>query len=383
MPKRREGPVKNKYSGVYYIDIYIGFPPDKKRIRYSLRTTNPAKARWLWEREYEKQWKKYYGLETPERPEPAKLFNICKEFIDYQRDVRRVKEWKTAKGRLQKVLDLWGDISLNEITSIHFTELDRWLREHGRSENTVNHYIAILKTLFNYARKKGKFHGDNPALEITPYTIDEKRREYTVEELKRILEAAERIEKEASPNALIQKHIKRIILLLLLTGMRMGEALNLRWENVLDDKIVLKRTETKQKKEKVIPMTKGIRTVLDSIEIRDKSGYVFPLRRRSGQMKAAWANPVARKIREYSGVDDFIFHNIRHTASTILVSNALGKGVGIGDIMKILGHSQIKTTMKYIHSDFDRMKVAMEVLEKKTSEGNQRTEEGSGQQKDG
>lgn len=82
-------------------------------------------------------------------------------------------------------------------------------------------------------------------------------------------------------------------------------------------------------------------------------------------MKAAWADSVVRKIRKYPGVEDFIFHNIRHTASTIMVSEALGKGVGLADVMKILGHSQIETTMKYLHADFGRMKKAMKVLERK------------------
>jgi len=71
-------------------------------------------------------------------------------------------------------------------------------------------------------------------------------------------------------------------------------------------------------------------------------------------------------ISEYSGVRDFIFHNLRHTASTIMVSEALGRGVGLADVMRILGHSQISTTMRYLHPDFSRMKKAMQVLEKKT-----------------
>ena len=42
MPRRREGPTKSKASGVYFFDEYVGFPPDKKRIRVSLRTKDPA-----------------------------------------------------------------------------------------------------------------------------------------------------------------------------------------------------------------------------------------------------------------------------------------------------------------------------------------------------
>jgi len=32
MPKRREGPVKNKQTGYYFYDEHMGFPPDKKRL---------------------------------------------------------------------------------------------------------------------------------------------------------------------------------------------------------------------------------------------------------------------------------------------------------------------------------------------------------------
>ncbi len=158
--------------------------------------------------------------------------------------------------------------------------------------------------------------------------------------------------------------MKRIILLLLYTGMRAGEVLNLKWENVGKDRITVKRTETKQKKEKVIPLTDGVREILEELrDHRRRDGYVLPLGKRG---KKVDLSHVIWKIRKYSGVQDFIFHNLRHTASTIMVSEALGKGVGLADVMKILGHSQVETTMRYLHADFERMKAAMEALERKT-----------------
>jgi integrase len=194
--------------------------------------------------------------------------------------------------------------------------------------------------------------------------VEEKRREYTPEEIERILDAAERIESECRKSAKLQKYTKRIILLLLYTGMRIGEVLNMKWENVKDNKIILKRTETKQRKEKVIPMTEGIRKVLESLKDKRRTdGYVIPLGRRGKEIDTT---EMIRKIRKHSGIQDFIFHNIRHTASTIMVSEALGRGVGLADVMRILGHSQISTTMRYLHPDFSRMKKAMQVLEKKT-----------------
>lgn len=60
MPKRKEGPTRHKISKFYFFDEYVGFGRNKKRYRYSLKTKDPGKAFWLWEREYKKKWSKYY-----------------------------------------------------------------------------------------------------------------------------------------------------------------------------------------------------------------------------------------------------------------------------------------------------------------------------------
>lgn len=250
-----------------------------------------------------------------------------RKFIDYERNIKRINEWKVVRDRLEIVSKVWGEFKLDEISKDHFTKLDAYLKEKDRSEATINHYFTLLKTFFFFAIRKGYYRGENPIKEIK----------------------------------------KRITLLLLYTGMRMGEVMRLKWDNVKDDKIVLKRTETKQNKEKVVLLTKSIRAVLEDLrDKRRRDGYVIPLRGGTKERGEIWMTDIMRKIREYSGVQDFIFHNLRHTASTIMVSEAIGKGVGLADIMKVLGHSRVETTMKYLHPEFGRMKKAMEVLEEKT-----------------
>ena len=370
MPRRREGPRRDKKTGFYYFDEYVGLGQDKERIRFSLKTRDPDKARWRWEQEYRKHWSRYYGIESPATTSRVSFAELANEFVDYERTVKKVKEWETIKFRLKTIHELWGNITLDKIDRDKLIELDNHLRtmpisdeRKGRSEATINHYFSLLKTFFNYAIRTKKYSGENPIKELRPYTVDEKRREYTPEELERILDAADRVERESQRNARVQKYVKRIILLLLYTGMRTGEVLFLKWENVGKDRIILKRTETKQKKEKVIPLTDAVNGILEELKDgQSRDGYVLPLGKRGKKVELS---QVIWKIRKYSGIQDFIFHNLRHTASTIMVSEALGKGVGLADVMKILGHSQIETTMRYLHSDFGRMKKAMEVLEKK------------------
>lgn len=365
MPKRREGPTKNKQTGYYFFDQIVGIGKDRRRFRYSLKTKDPEKAHWLWEQEYRKRWSEYYGIQSPMRTRDVSFSYMAEEFVDYEKNIKRIKEWKLQEDRLRIIDGVWKNPNLRDVGKDYLIQLDEHLRGLGRSKATVNHYFTLLKSLFNYAIKQ-KHLSENPVKEIIPYTVDGKRREYSPEEIERILAAADHVEKIARRGSVVQRYAKRIVLLLLYTGMRTGELLRLRWDNVKDDKIVLKRTETKQKKEKVIPLTDGIKEVLASMrDDRRKNGYVIPLRPGAKERGVVWMTDTIKKIRKHSGIEDFIFHNIRHTASTIMVSEALGRGASLADVQKILGHSSFETTMKYVHSDFGRMKKAMKALEEK------------------
>jgi integrase len=240
MPRHREGPVLNKQTGYYFFDQYVGVGDQAKRLRISLHTRNPARAQFLWEQEYRRQWAKFYGLETPSRPEPLPFATAVEEFIEYEKGVRKVKEWRQFESRLKIASRAWGPIDLSQIDQAKLLALDRYLKKEGRSEYTRNHYFGVLKNLFNWAIRAKKFAGLNPVKEIKPYVVDSKRRAYSPEELGRILAAAERVEREAWPHSLIQRHAQAIVLILLFTGMRIGELLNLTWHNIRGDKIVLK-----------------------------------------------------------------------------------------------------------------------------------------------
>ena len=172
MPKRREGPRRDKKTGFYYFDEYVGLGQDKKRIRFSLKTRDPDKARWRWEQEYRKHWSKYYGIESPAKPSKISFGDLANEFVEYERTVKKVKEWETVKNRLRIIHELWGEITLDKIDKDKLIELDEHLRslpiseeKKGRSEATINHYFGLLKTFFNiYPEDPGILR--NPGLHL-------------------------------------------------------------------------------------------------------------------------------------------------------------------------------------------------------------------------
>ena len=69
-PKRREGPTRNQQTGYFYFDQFVGVGQDSRRVRVSLHTKNPARAQFLWDQEFKRQWSKYYGFEIPGHVEP-------------------------------------------------------------------------------------------------------------------------------------------------------------------------------------------------------------------------------------------------------------------------------------------------------------------------
>jgi len=365
-PRRHEGPRLWK-NGFYYFDQVVDFPPNETRLRYSLKTRDPKMARILWEKERARQWSIYYG-DTVDTPlSPSRLGDLILPFIEHERDVRKAKTWKTFEQRLIHVKEAWGDPLLKDIGPGLVRKLEDYLSalKPPRSKATVNHYVGLIKTFFNWAIESGHFNGQNPMKAVKPYLVEQKRRGYSDAELSKILKAAAKISKDSAKSNCCHamKYAREIVLILTLTGMRLGEVLGLRWKCVQGDRIVIPRTETKQKREKVIPITGTVAAILAGLR-KVKTGpgkeYVLPLDRLVARIEV---KTLMQKIREISGVKDFCFHGLRHTAAEIMVSEALGRGTGLRDVMTVLGHSRIETTLRYDHSAIDRMRLAAEALE--------------------
>ncbi|MBA7687142.1 Tyrosine recombinase XerC [subsurface metagenome] len=142
--------------------------------------------------------------------------------------------------------------------------------------------------------------------------------------------------------------------------MRLSEILNLKKSYIRDDVIFYPISETKYKR-RIRSQNKKVKTIcLNSRAMgiigkqKSKDDFVFPLK---------WRDPnVIRKtiarIRELSGVNDFIFHQLRHTVSTLISSQ-----VSLATAKTILGHSDIKTTLKYTHPGIEEQRRGVAKIE--------------------
>jgi integrase len=136
--------------------------------------------------------------------------------------------------------------------------------------------------------------------------------------------------------------------MLLDTGLRLSDALDLRWVNVSLDENVIRLVTRKKEKPVKLPLSDAVRTVLEALKKRPViSEFVFldednkPLTKEKVSRKFAMAKAVAgihRRLR---------IHDLRHTFASTLVSS----GVNLKVVSDLLGHTDLATTARYARGD--------------------------------
>jgi integrase len=153
-------------------------------------------------------------------------------------------------------------------------------------------------------------------------------------------------------------HLKPIVLLALNTGMRRGELFNLKWEDVhFAGQILTVVGETaKSGKTRHIPMNKEALSVLrDWHEQRKESELVFPSADggRLDNIKTSWEGLI-----KAAQIKNFRFHDLRHDFASKLVM----AGVDLNTVRELLGHADIKMTLRYAHLAPEKLAAAVAKL---------------------
>ncbi len=215
---------------------------------------------------------------------------------------------------------------------------------YGRpiSKTTINREVAFLKTMLNYAIKR-RWLNENPLKGYKLYKEKpSKMRILSKKEFKTIYEAA-------------SEHLRPILVTAYCTGMRKNEILTLKWENLYLDKGYILVEETKNDESRQIPINKLLQETLNSVKYSSQKENVFTYKGKPIQDIKTAFNAALRR----SGLDKFVFHDLRHTFASNLVMN----GVDIKTVQELLGHKSIMMTMRYSHPTPDHKKQAVNSLD--------------------
>jgi integrase len=270
----------------------------------------------------------------------VKATPILSDFVDtYWDDLSRV--WKTSTTK--RNWNAWKTViaptfGAMRVADILPADIHRWRDDcAGTREGLFNRALPVLAALLKYAEGlRLRRKGSNPCRGMPRYWREPKERYLTPAEYRRI-GAALREQEVAYPAQVA------LMRLLLFTGARVGEILNLRWEWVQPPRLLLPDSKTGAK---TIWLNNQALEVLERIARHDGTSLVFPNRAGTRPLNFDnWWLPFRRSC----ALPDVRVHDLRHSfASTAIMDN-----VPLATIGRLLGHVLSETTAKYAHLSDD------------------------------
>lgn len=202
---------------------------------------------------------------------------------------------------------------------------------------------GALSAMLTFAVERGLLT-DNPARGVQLNKRRKMERFLSTKELKKLGEVLNQEEKQT-------EHIWVVaaIRLLILTGCRKGEILNLEWSQVDFEHNVLRLPDSKTGA-KVVPVGQSVIDLLETLPRLARSEYVLPSIKSDGPLvglQKAWEG-----IRAKARLDDVRLHDLRHSFASVAVAG----GSSLFIVGKILGHKDSRTTEIYAHMADDPLK---------------------------
>lgn len=226
---------------------------------------------------------------------------------------------------------------------------------------TVNQELKRIRHMLNKA-VEWKYIKENPCKGIKNLKEPPGRIRYiTPEELEKLLAAC-------SPEALLENpnnkgrtfskllcvFLKPIALLAIHTGARRSEILSLRWKDIAFKEKRMILEVTKNGERRVVPMNETVCEVLKSLPVQLGNDLVFPGINRL-QLTVAFRRAIKR-----AGIEDFRLHDCRHSFASYLTMD----GENLRTIQLLLGHKDLRMTMRYSHLSPERLREAVSKLDK-------------------
>jgi integrase len=333
-------------KGVSWVADY--FTPEGKRKRVAFALKKEAEA-YLGKVLASKKERRYHDVFDVKKETLTTFKELADKYVENFGDQRA---FNTSKRYLLPIiLKTFGDKRLSEITYLYL-ETYRNRRKatptrvnKARSDASVNREMALISHMLAKAVEW-------EMLETSPF---KKGKSLIFKENNHRLRFLDEAEVKALLDACHLPHLRAIVQVALLTGMRKGELLSLKWEQIRHSLIYL--TETKGNKARQIPVNNRLDQVFKELRWTNqlKSEFVFcdGQGRRFVKIDGGF-NAACRR----AGIQDFRFHDLRHTFASHLVM----EGVNLKAVQELLGHADLKMTMRYAHLSKGHLQEAVAML---------------------
>jgi integrase len=230
---------------------------------------------------------------------------------------------------------LFDGVDLKDITKEHIVKARSGIK---KSPGTVNRYLNYFRAVLMYAYEELGWLDTKPI--IKRVKEDSKRIKYfTIDDIKRL-------QRE------LPSHLQKPFIFSLLTGVRMSNCFNLKWDDIKKDQIAIDGSETKNGKSLCVPLNNKCRELLGSIKQQGPYVFTYSGRKMNRASNTGWYNALKK-----SNLEGFRWHDIRHTWATHHVQN----GTPLHTLQHLGGWSDFNIVNRYAHLSKDYLSDACEV----------------------
>jgi integrase len=255
---------------------------------------------------------------------------LCHLIDRYSETVTPLKKGRRQElHRLGKLAELdLAQIPLRALSASQFAEYrDKRLVEV--SNQTVRHELNLLRHVLNIAMQEWSVPLlTNPlaSIRIPPQAIPRDRR-LQAGELRHLFAACRR---SRYPS------LRPTVLLAIETGMRRGELLAMRWDDVHLSNRTIKLRDTKNGLNRTVPLTTRACRIFKALHCSDAT----VLSTTESAISQAWNRAIKR-----AAIEDLHFHDLRHEA----ISRFFEMGLSVPEVALISGHRDPRMLFRYTH----------------------------------
>jgi integrase len=345
-----------KRNGNYWIDYYDGngirhrklIGPQKTLAKIALNDVKVKVAKG-----------EYLGI-YEEKKVAFKDF-AKKTYLPYAKVNLSVSTYNRCEGIIQNHLVTY--FNAHRIFKITRKQVENYKQKRAKEVEpaTVNREFSRLRHMFKCAIDWG-YIKNNPCKGVKELKEPPGRVRYlSHEEMDRLLMACDPASLLENPNnknrdlsKLVSVYLKPIVLIAIHSGMRRGEIMGLKWKDIDFKEKRITLMETKNNDLRTIFMNDVLIRVLKALPVQLHSEKVFT--GINGNMVSVAFERACKR----ANINDFRFHDLRHTFASYLVMG----GINLRTIQTLLGHRDLRMTMKYSHLSPEYLQEAVLTLEK-------------------
>ena len=276
------------------------------------------------------------AIKDGHQPEVKKIANCF--FNDLVKEYKRWVNGRHASAEVKgyiigKLQDRFGNIPLRRFNTMIVEQLQTDLIGKEFKNGYINKVLGVLKAMFTKAV-------DWEMVELE--TLKRVRKVKQLPETGRLRYLESKEQCQALINA-CDSHLRPVVITALNTGLRKGNILSLKWASVdlRNGFILIPKTKNNERLE--VPINETLRATLEGLPRRIDGGYVFydpKTDKPYKDVKRSFGSALGR-----AKIADFHFHDLRHTFASHLVM----AGVDLTSVKELLGHKDIKMTLRYAH----------------------------------